>query len=105
MARGYSISVRRGVESLRLRLAGAWYRSALYQWRLGGTRATQVLLVPHDPWPGDSEVGKAILRGAFNFRNDRSGAARNCRSSPTISPGFATCGRPGPTPAAGWAAN
>ena len=71
MARGYSISVRRGVESLRLRLAGAWYRSALYQWRLGGTRATQVLLVPHDPWPGDSEVGKAILRGAFSFRNDR----------------------------------
>lgn len=71
MARGYSISVRRGVESLRIRLAGAWYRSAFYQWRLGGTRATQVLLVPHDPWPGDSEVGKAILRGAFNFRNDR----------------------------------
>ncbi|MXY39055.1 MAG: hypothetical protein F4027_14185 [Rhodospirillaceae bacterium] len=71
MARGYSISVRRGVESLRLRLAGAWYRNALYQWRLGGTRATQVLLVPHDPWPGDSEVGKAILRGAFSFRNDR----------------------------------
>ncbi|MDE0148030.1 MAG: heparinase II/III family protein [Rhodospirillaceae bacterium] len=71
MARGYSISVRRGVESLRMHLAGAWYRSALYQWRLGGTRATQVLLVPHDPWPGDSEVGKAILRGAFNFRNDR----------------------------------
>ncbi|MYJ71570.1 MAG: hypothetical protein F4092_07330 [Rhodospirillaceae bacterium] len=71
MARGYSISVRRGVESLRMHLASAWYRSALYQWRLGGTRATQVLLVPHDPWPGDSEVGKAILRGAFNFRNDR----------------------------------
>ncbi len=71
VSRGYSISVRRGVESLRLRLAGAWYRSALYQWRLGGTRATQVLLVPHDPWPGDSEVGKAILRGAFSFRNDK----------------------------------
>lgn len=71
MARGYSISVRRGVESLRRHLASAWYRSALYQWRLGGTRATQVLLVPHDPWPGDSEVGKAILRGAFSFRNDK----------------------------------
>lgn len=71
MPGGYSISVRRGLESLRLRLAGAWYRSAFYQWRLGGTRATQVLLVPHDPWPGDSEVGKAILRGAFNFRNDK----------------------------------
>ena len=54
-----------------MHLASAWYRSALYQWRLGGTRATQVLLVPHDPWPGDSEVGKAILRGAFNFRNDK----------------------------------
>ena len=54
-----------------MRFAGAWHRSAVYQWRLGGTRATQVLLVPHDPWPGDSEIGKAILRGAFNFRNDR----------------------------------
>lgn len=54
-----------------MRFAGAWYRSAVYQWRLGGTRATQVLLAPHDPWPGDSEVGKAILRGAFSFRNDR----------------------------------
>lgn len=70
MAGGHSISLSRGLENLRLRLAGAWYRSPIYQWRLGGTRATQVLLVPHDPWPGKSEIGRAILRGAFSFRND-----------------------------------
>ena len=70
MSGGTSVSVSRWLESLRARAAGAWYRGALYQWRLGGTRATQVLLVPADPWPGDSETGKAILRGAFSFRND-----------------------------------
>ncbi|MDE0702450.1 MAG: heparinase II/III family protein [Rhodospirillaceae bacterium] len=71
MARGYSISVSRGLASLRARVAGTWYRGALYQWQLGSTRATQVLLVPPDPWPGDSETGKAILRGAFNFREEK----------------------------------
>ncbi len=66
--RSYVPSLARSLDALRHGLTGAWYRSALYQWQLGGTRATQVLLVPHDPWPGDSETGKAILAGAFSFR-------------------------------------
>lgn len=71
MAKSLSLSASRGVQSLRNGLASAWYRSAWYQWRLGSTRATQILLVPHDPWPGDSDIGKAILGGAFSFTEEK----------------------------------
>lgn len=71
MAKPYSISASRGIRGLKAGLASAWYRSTFYQWQLGGTRATQILLVPHDPWPGDSDTGKAILGGAFSFSEDK----------------------------------
>jgi len=67
MTRHPADTASRGGRSLGPRLATAWYRSIFYQWRLGGTRVVQVLLVPSDPWPGDSEIGNAILGGAFSF--------------------------------------
>lgn len=48
---------------------GAWYRaSALYQMAaLSGPVPVQQQLVPPDPWPGDADLGQALLNNRFPF--------------------------------------
>lgn len=47
-----------------------YYASAAYQWRLGQSRATQLLFTPGDLWPGSSEIGNAIVAGAISFTDE-----------------------------------
>jgi uncharacterized heparinase superfamily protein len=47
-----------------------YYASAAYQWRLGRSRATQLLFTPADLWPGSSEIGAAVVAGAVSFTDE-----------------------------------
>ena len=53
------------------------FGNPLYGLTLGGRGVTGLAAVPNDPWPGDSDMGAAIMDGVFPFarRGDAGGRA------------------------------
>ena len=46
------------------------FGNPLYGLTLGGRGVTGLAAVPNDPWPGDSDMGAAIMDGVFPFGGD-----------------------------------
>lgn len=46
------------------------FGNPLYGLTLGGRGVTGLAAVPNDPWPGDSDMGAAIMDGVFPFGSD-----------------------------------
>ena len=56
----------------------------IYRYSLGARGATELELVPSDPWPGDAERGAEMLRGDYPFSTSRvllDGVRRNLPGS------------------------
>ena len=42
-------------------------KTPVYDFYLSKNDLSEILITPHDPWPGDSSIGEKILVGDFNF--------------------------------------
>ena len=42
-------------------------KTIVYDFSLSKNDLSEILITPHDPWPGDASIGEKILVGDFNF--------------------------------------
>ena len=48
-------------------------KTPVYDFYLSKNNFSEILITPHDPWPGDSAIGEKILLGDFNFSSQKKG--------------------------------
>ena len=46
-------------------------KTPIYDFYLTKNDLSEILITPHDPWPGDSSIGEKILQGDFNFASKK----------------------------------
>ncbi len=46
-------------------------KTPVYDFYLSKNNFSEILITPHDPWPGDSAIGEKILLGDFNFSSQK----------------------------------
>jgi len=54
-------------QRLRFQITEPYRQTALYRWKLAGPAASQLHAQPADPWPGQADLGGAILQNRLTF--------------------------------------